>query len=144
MPMLNSLVKVVAKPLPRIVSPEARAVFDYIVVGSFMSAAGWFWQRNKRAVLAAIICGGADLAVSLLTDYPGEAKQLISFRARREVDLGLAAMTATMPEYLAFKDQAEKNFFLAQGAVCIALNELTRYSEGPQLAEKGSKHKRAA
>ena len=56
----------------------------------------------------------------------------------------MAAMTATMPEYLAFKDQAEKNFFLAQGAVFIALNELTRYSEGPQLAEKGSKHKRAA
>jgi len=144
MPMLNSLVKVVAKPLPRIVSPEARAVVDYIVVGSFLAAAGWFWQRNKRAALAAIICGGADLAVSLLTDYPGGARKLISFRARREIDLGLAAMTATMPEYLAFKDEAEKNFFLAQGAMFIAMSELTRFPDRPQPSEKGAKHTRAA
>jgi hypothetical protein len=46
MPMLNSLVKVAAKPLPRIVSPEARAAVDYIVVGSFLAAADWFWRRN--------------------------------------------------------------------------------------------------
>jgi hypothetical protein len=142
--MLNSLVKVVAKPLPRIVSPEARAVVDYIVVGSFLAAAGWFWQRNKRAALAAIVCGGADLAVSLLTDYPGGTRKLISFRARREIDLGLAAMTATMPEYLAFKDKAEKKFFLAQGAVLIAISELTRFPDRPQRAEKGAKPTRAA
>ena len=59
MPILNSLAKVVAKPLPRMVSPEAHAVVDYITIGSFLMSAGYFWQRNKRAALAALICGGA-------------------------------------------------------------------------------------
>jgi hypothetical protein len=99
---------------------------------------------KKRAALAAVICGGVDLAVSLLTDYPGGAKKLISFRARREIDLGLAAMTATIPEYLAFNDEPEKNFFLAQGAVSIAMSELTQYPDISQRAEKGTKHTRAA
>src|SRR5438067_1132928 len=62
MPILNSLAKVVAKPIPRTVSPKAHAIVDYITVGSFLMSAGFFWQRSKRAALAALICGGAELS----------------------------------------------------------------------------------
>src|SRR5437660_1888113 len=117
MPILNSLAKVVAKPIPRMISPKAHAIVDYITVGSFLMSAGWFWSRNKRAALAALICGGAELAINLLTDYPGGVKKVISFRTHCEIDLGLAAMAATMPEFLAFNDDDEKKFFLAQGAL---------------------------
>jgi hypothetical protein len=127
MPLTNSLAKVVAKPLPRMVSPKAHAVADYVTVGAFLTGAGFFWQRSKRAALGALICAGAELAVNLLTDYPGGIKKVISFRTHREIDLGLAAMTATMPEFLAFKDDSERKFFLAQGMLITAASELTQF-----------------
>jgi hypothetical protein len=107
-------------------------------------SAGFFWRRNKRAALAALICGSADLVLSLLTDYPGGVKRVISFPAHREIDLGLAAMTATIPEFLAFKDDSERKFFLAQGALITAANELTKFPEKVRPEEKRMRHFRAA
>ncbi|HZQ96474.1 MAG TPA: hypothetical protein VFA67_15805 [Candidatus Sulfotelmatobacter sp.] len=129
MPTLNSLAKVVAKPLPRVISPRGQAILDYVLVGSFLGTATWFWRHNKRAALAALLCGGAKLAVTLLTDNPGGVRRVITPRARREIDLGLAAMVATMPEFFAFKDEPQKKFFLAQGALITIGSELTRYPE---------------
>lgn len=129
MPALNSLAKMVAKPLPRMISPKAQAILDYVLVGSFFGTASWFWRHNKRAALAAILCGSAKLAVTMLTDNPGGVRRIITPRARREIDLGLAAMVATMPDFLAFKDEPEKKFFLAQGALITVGSELTRYQE---------------
>ena len=88
--------------------------------------------------------GGAELAVSLLTDYPGGIKKVISFGAHRDIDLGLAAMTATMPEFLAFKEEPEKKFFLAQGALITGIAEVTQFPDKPQRAEKRTKRLRAA
>jgi hypothetical protein len=144
MPLLNSLAKVIAKPLPRMLSPKAHSVVDYIAAGSFLISAGFFWQRNQRAALAALICGGSELAVSLMTDYPGGVTKRISFRRHREIDLGLAAMTATMPEFLAFKDDAERKFFLAQGALITAATELTQFPEKARRGEKRIKRTKAA
>jgi len=144
MPILNSATKLAMKPLPRALSPKAHSIADYVTVGAFFASAGWFWRRSKRAALAALICGAAELAVDLLTDYPGGIKRVISFRAHHDIDLGLAAMTATMPEFLAFKNEGEKNFFLTQGAVITALAEVTQFPEKPQRAERGSRHRKAA
>jgi hypothetical protein len=121
MPVLNSVAKLAMKPIPRMLSPWTHSIADYHVIGAFSASARWFWKRSKRAALASLICGAAELAVSLLTDYPGGVKQLIGFRAHRDIDLGLAAMTATMPEFLAFKDEPEKKFFLTQGVVITGI-----------------------
>jgi hypothetical protein len=134
MPMLNSLAKVVAKPIPRMVSPKAHAVVDYTTIGSFLVSAGFFWQRSKRAALAALICGAAELAIILLTDYPGGIKRVISFRTHGEIDLGLAAMTAMMPQFLAFENKSEGKFFLVQGALITGATELTQFHEKSQRA----------
>jgi hypothetical protein len=107
-----------------------------------MSAA-WLWPRNKRATLAALICGGAELALGLLTKYPGGVKKAISFHTHGEIDLGLAAMVATMPEFLAFKDDNEKKLFLAQGAIITAVRELTQFPEKPSFAERVERRKAA-
>jgi hypothetical protein len=98
--------------------------------------AAWFWGRSKRAAVAALISGGAELAVNLLTDYPGGVKKVIHFRTHRNIDLGLAAMTATMPEFFAFKDESEKKFFLAQGTMITAVSEMTRVPKKSGRAEK--------
>ena len=139
MPAVTSLAKVIAKPLPRVVSPKAQAILDYILVGSFIGTATWFWRHNKRAALAALLCGGAKLAVTLLTDSPGGVRRVITPRARREIDLGLAAMVATMPEFFAFKDEPQKKFFLAQGALITIGSELTQYPERSTRKKERSK-----
>jgi hypothetical protein len=126
MPLLNSAARLAAKPVPRMVSPEAHAIIDYVTAGTFFLSALWFWRRSKRATIAALISGGAELAVSMLTDYPGGVKKIIALRKHREIDFGLGAMTATLPEFLAFQDQPEKKFFLAQGALITIVSELTQ------------------
>lgn len=141
MPMLHSLIKVAAKPIPPVISPRAHAILDYIGVGIFLAGASWFWRRNKRAAIAAGLCGGAKLAVSLMTDYPGGVRRNIRFHSRREIDLGLAAMTATMPEFMGFKDEPQRRFFQAQGALIAAVNELTDFPDG---AHRSKEYTRAA
>ena len=144
MQLLNRLARIVTKPFPRMISPRAHAIFDYIAAGSMLASAAWLWPRSKRAATAALICGGTQLGVSMLTDYPGGVRRVIHFGARREIDLGLAAMMATMPQFLAFDDEAEKKVFLAQGAALTALSELTRFPEEPERVENSRRRRRAA
>ena len=138
MPIFNRLAKAAMKPVPRMLTPRGHSVADYVTVGTLLAGAVWFWPRSKRAALGALICGAADLAASLLTDYPGGLKKSISFRRHQDIDLGLAAMTATMPEFLAFRDEPQQKFFLAHGALITALAELTQFPETPQRVEKGA------
>jgi hypothetical protein len=144
MPILNNMAKVAVSPLPRMISPKAHAVLDFLTIGAFFGASSWFWKHNKRAALAAMICGGAQLAVCLLTDYPGGRVRIIDFNARREIDLGLAAMSASMPAFLAFKDEPEKRFFAAQGMLMSAATALSRFPQTRDRRQKGSRHARAA
>src|ERR1051326_6570649 len=102
MPLFNRLARIATSPLPRMISPRGHAIFDYVTAGAFFAIAGLFWPRNKRAAIASLLCGSAEMAVNLITDYDGDRKKVISLRARRQIDLGLAAMTATMPDFLAF------------------------------------------
>ena len=126
MPVLNNLAKIAAKPIPRVISPRAHAMADYMSVGLFLGGAAFFWRRNKRAAMASLICGGAELTVMLLTDYPGGMKEFLTFSTHREMDYGLAAMAATMPESLAFAGDDETKFFRIQGALITLLGELTK------------------
>src|SRR5207245_8928116 len=87
-------------------------------------AGAMFWSRSKRAALSALFCGGAELAVSLLTDYPGGVKRVISFPMHGKIDMGFAAMAATMPEFMAFEDAPETTLCRAQGASIQAVNGL--------------------
>lgn len=128
MPVFNSLAKLIAKPIPRVVTPKLHSAIDYVSVGVFLGSAAWFWGRNKKAALGSLICGGTELALVLLTDYRGEGGKVISFRTHREMDYGLAAMAATMPESLAFKGDDETRFFRLQGALITLLGEVTRDS----------------
>jgi hypothetical protein len=129
MPILNSAVQLATKPFPRAISPKTHAIIDYATAASFFVTAGFFWRRRKRAAIASLIAGGAGLAVNLLTNYPGGVKKVINFETHREIDLGLAAMTATLPEFLAFKNTGERKFFLVEGAMITAVSQLSRFPE---------------
>jgi hypothetical protein len=129
MPILTSVANSITKPLPKLLSPKAHAIADYLTIGAFAATAALFWKRNKRAALGALICGGAELVVNLLTDYPGGITDVISYRAHGKIDIGLAAMSATMPEFMAFPDDREKTFFIAQAVSITALTNLTDFEQ---------------
>jgi hypothetical protein len=111
MPFLNSLTRIAAKSIPKAVTPKVHGVVDYITIGILFGTVPVFWRRNRRATVASLICGGAELALVLLTDYPCGVKDFISFRAHREIDYGLAAMVATMPESFGLKAMMKPDSF---------------------------------
>ena len=129
MPLLNTVAQIVAKPFPRVISPKTRAVLDHVNVGVLLMSGAWFWRRNKRAALGALVGGGAALVLNLFTSYPGRPRNVISFRSRREIDLGLAGMISTMPEFFAFKDDEERKFFITEGVLMAVVTELTQFPE---------------
>ena len=123
MPLINSVARVATQRMPKAITPKAHAIIDYLTIGAFLVTGAIYWRRHKRAALSAFFCAGADLAVSLLTDYPGGIKKEISFPTHCKIDLGLAAMSAALPEFMGFEDDREKRFFLAQSAgITIATN----------------------
>lgn len=141
MAMLNNLIKTAVKPLPDVISPKGRMIVDYMIAGAFFATAGLFWRRNKRAATASLLCAGAQLGVSMLTNYGGRERKPIDFSTRRKLDLGLAAMNAAMPEFLNFEAASEKKFFVAQGLLMTVANELTRF---PKTSEEQWKERRRA
>lgn len=141
MPALNSVVKTAMKPIPAVIPPKGRSVIDFMIAGAFLATAGLFWRRNKRAAAASLLCGGAEVGLSMLTDYSGWERKPIDFSIRHKLDLGMAAMTAAMPEFLNFESERERKFFIAQGVLITVANELTRI---PRPSEVEWKRRRRA
>lgn len=127
MAVVNNVAGVVTKRLPKVVSPTTHAIADYITAGAFLIAGALFWRRNRRAALASLVCGGTDLALSLLTDYPGGVSKVISFPTHCKIDVGLAAMAAEMPRFMKFENDKQKTFFYLQGAAMVGVTNLTDF-----------------
>jgi hypothetical protein len=129
MPILTGAVDQITQRFPKVVSPKAHAAIDYLTIGSFLVAGALFWRKNKRAAIASLLCGGAELAVNLLTDYPGGRSRLISFPTHAKVDIGLAAVAATMPEFMGFPHKNERRFFSVQAGIITAAANLTDFAD---------------
>ena len=127
MPLIQKTVQLATKPLPRVLSPRAHFVFDYLTAGAFFASAIAFGRVNRRAALGAAICGAADLATVTLTTRPGGEPRPFSLRAHGQIDLGLASMTAMMPEFLRIQETPQANFFLLQSVLMTAVNGLTDF-----------------
>lgn len=127
MPVLNSVADVLTRKFPKIVPANAHLAADYALAGSFLAAGTWFWRRNRRASLAAFVCGGSGLGLALLTSFPGREKRAIGFPLHGKLEIGLAALIATMPEFLRFENDREKSYFLTSAAVLTVLSNLTSF-----------------
>ena len=141
MALLQKAVATLGKPLPKIISPRVHAYTDYATAGAFLLGALLFWRHNKRAAVASAVCGAAETAVALLTDYPGGVKKVISFPVHKQLDFGLATMAATMPEFLKFEDERESAFFRIQSLGMTGVTALTKFE--PQRRE-GEREARVA
>jgi hypothetical protein len=125
--------QIVKGRLPKAVQPTTHAVLDCAIAGSFLLLAARFWQRNRRAAVASLICGGASAANMMLTDYPAGALDVISYRTHGRVDGGLAGVTATLPRLLGFADEPEARAFSAMAlaeTVVTGLTDFKHYERG--------------
>lgn len=127
MSLLQKGVAVAAGRMPKIIKPQAHAVIDYLVAGTFFLTAALYWRRSKRAAVSSLICGGVAVTNSMLTDYPGGIWKVMSFQTHGKLDAGLAALTASMPRLMAFGDDAESKFFLMQSTAETAVTAMTDF-----------------
>jgi hypothetical protein len=136
MALTDMATRAVADRLPKVIKPKAHAVLDYTVAGTFFALSAFFWKRNKRAAIGAMACGATTVAVSLLTDYPGGIKPVISFETHGRIDAGMAGLTATMPTFLAFGDEDEAKFFRGAALVETIIAGLTDFdADGAKILE---------
>jgi len=127
MPLLQKGVAMAAGRMPKIIKPQAHAVIDYLVAGTFFMTAAIYWRRSKRAAVSSLICGGVTTVNSILTDYPGGIWKVMSFQTHGKLDDGVAALTATMPRLMAFGDDAESKFFTMQSIAETAVTAMTDF-----------------
>ncbi len=121
--------------LPKVISPGVHAVIDYAVAGSFLLMGGLFWKNNKRASAGAFMIGGAMLAESLCTDYPGGVTDVISFQMHGKLDTGMAGLIASLPDLLGFKSEPEAKHFRMQGFAEAMIVGLTDWNAGSSQSE---------
>lgn len=138
MPLLQQAAKWSTNKLPKVINPKAHAVIDYAMAASFFGMAAFFWRRNKRAAVSALVCGAAETITSLCTDYPGGIVDEISFETHGAIDFGLSGMVSSLPNMLRFSDEPESRFFMMQGIAMAAVTGLTDFTgsgKGGQLEE---------
>ena len=130
MALTDMATRAMTERLPKVIKPKAHAVLDYAMAGALFTLGAFFWKRNKRAAIAAMACGGATVATSLLTDYPGGIKPMISFETHGRIDAGMAGLTATMPTFLAFGDEEEAKYFRGAALAETLIAGMTDFGSG--------------
>jgi hypothetical protein len=96
MPLWPLGLQIVTGRMPKTVKPSTHVVLDCAIAGSFLLMAARFWQRNRRAAIASLICGGASAANMMLTDYPAGALDVISYRTHGRIDGGAGSPCSTI------------------------------------------------
>ncbi|HET9742984.1 MAG TPA: hypothetical protein VFQ00_09545 [Terriglobales bacterium] len=100
--------------VPKVISPTAHGVIDYLVVAYYFGIAGACWNSNKRAGIAALANGAAVLGTSMMTDYWGDGRKPISFATHGVIDCFQGAAAALAPLLLGFADEGAASLFWAQ------------------------------
>jgi hypothetical protein len=138
MPLLDNAAKFATNKLPKVITPKAHAIIDYAMAASFFGMAAFFWRRNKRAAVSAMVCGTAETITALCTDYPGGVVKEITYETHGTIDFGLSGMVASLPDMLRFSDEPESRFFRMQGlalATVTGLTDFTGTGGGGQIEE---------
>jgi hypothetical protein len=78
-----------------------------------------------------MLCGGAIVATSMITDYPGGLKKMLTFQTHGKVDAGLAGMTAAIPNFLAFSNEEEAKYFRGLALAETVVAGLTDFDSAP-------------
>ena len=55
MPILEQAARWTTNKMPKVIGPGAHAIIDYAMAASFFGMAAFFWRRNKRAAVSALV-----------------------------------------------------------------------------------------
>ena len=127
MPVMQKGVAAFSDHLPKVISPTAHAIADYVALGGFIVGAALLWNRHRRAAIASLACAGGEVANILLTDFPGGVTDVVSFPTHARIDMGLAAATSALPSFLGFADEPEAKFFRAIGLGITVAGAITDF-----------------
>jgi len=122
--------------VPKVISPTAHAVIDYMVVGYYFITAGACWRSNKRASIAALANGAAVLGVSMFTDYKGDGLRPISFETHGKIDVAQGAAAAAAPILLGFGDKASASLFWGQAASEAGVLAMTDFQAADRESQR--------
>ncbi|MGC2108321.1 MAG: hypothetical protein WA655_02320 [Candidatus Korobacteraceae bacterium] len=114
--------------MPKAIQPTTHALIDCAIAGSFLLMAARFWRRNRRAAAGALLCGGVMAANVVLTDYPGGALDVLSYRTHGRVDGGLAGLTAAVPRLMGFSEEPEARAFTTMALAATLATSMTEFS----------------
>ncbi len=114
MAILDRGVKTLTNRMPKVISPRVHGFIDYGVAAGFFLGAILFWRNHKRAAIASLCCGAAELSTTLVTDFPAGVTDAISFQTHGKIEAGLAGATGIMPTLLMFGSDPQAWFFRAQ------------------------------
>lgn len=129
--LFNTGLKVISKRLPKVISPRGHAMLDYATAGMFLVAGTLLWRRHKRAAVAAFGMAADEVVTALLTDYPGGARRILSFRTHGKIDAAKAPVTAALPHIMDFEDDpAAANVFRGSALFMAAVTGLTDFDSG--------------
>jgi hypothetical protein len=131
---------------PKVISPKAHGIIDYIDAGTSFIAGALFRRRNPRASNAAFALGASILANALMTDYPLGVFRRYSFRVHGALDYGVAAASAAMPQLLGIENMPEARFFKWQGTGEGVIAAMTDYGDARGSRRRGKlfQNRRAA
>lgn len=128
MPILDQAARWTTNKMPKVIDAKTHAVIDYAMAAAFFGMAAFFWRRNKRAAVGALVCGAAETVTILCTDYPGGLVKEITLETHGSMDFGLSGLVASLPDVLRFSHQPESRFFRVQGLALAAVAGLTDFT----------------
>jgi len=106
--------KALSGRLPKAISPKTHAIIDAGIAGAFFLGAGLLWGTSKRAAIASLVCGAAETAAILLTDYPAGLAKIIPFETHGRIDATLSGTVAMLPTVLGLGGRKRGLFFRLQ------------------------------
>jgi len=132
MPMMQKGIAAFSDHMPKVISPKVHAMADYATLGGFLIMSALFWKRHRRAAIGSMACAAAEAANILLTDYPGGVSDIASFQTHGRIDVGLAAISSALPNFMEFSRQPEAKFFRVMGLSITSVGALTDFSSRRQ------------
>ena len=129
MPLWQQALRTATDKMPKAIPPSTHALLDCAIAGSFLLMAARFWNRNRRAAVGSLLCGGAMVANIVLTRYPAGAVDVLSYEAHGRLDGGVAGITAAVPRLMGFAGEPEAGAFGTMALVATLVTSMTDYGD---------------
>ncbi len=127
MALVDIGVRTLSNRLPRVISPKTHAIIDYATAGTFIAMGAFLWKRHKRAAITSWVCGAQEIALSMLTDYPGGVAKVVDLPTHGRIDAGFSGLVASAPNLVGFAHEWPSIYFRSQGLALAAVTGMTQF-----------------